>query len=80
MFLILANLDEFEFRQDPTSDCGVSSPLASEKVPIDLQWGNSCDQFSAFNFAWIVFVFGSNKDMHKSLDELKFQPDATTDY
>ena len=28
--------DEFEIRPDPTTDCGVSCPLASEKIPIDL--------------------------------------------
>ena len=27
---------EFEIRPDPTTDCGVSCPLASEKIPIDL--------------------------------------------
>ena len=29
-------LDEFEFRPDQTTDYGVSCPLASEKIPIDL--------------------------------------------
>ena len=29
-------LDEFEFRPDLTTDYGVSCPLASEKIPIDL--------------------------------------------
>ena len=29
-------LNEFEFRPDPTTDCGVSCPWASEKIPIDL--------------------------------------------
>ena len=28
--------EEFEIRRDPTTDRGVSSPLASEKIPIDL--------------------------------------------
>ena len=28
--------EEFEIRRDPTTDCGVSWPLASEKIPIDL--------------------------------------------
>ena len=29
-------LDEFKFRPDWTTDYGVSCPLASEKIPIDL--------------------------------------------
>ena len=43
IFFILAGNDEmhessqeFEIRPDPTTDCGVSCPLASEKIPIDL--------------------------------------------
>ena len=28
--------DDFEFQPDSTKDCGVSCPLASEKIPIDL--------------------------------------------
>ena len=30
------SLDEFEIRPDLTTDCGVSCPLAPEKIPIDL--------------------------------------------
>ena len=30
------SLDEFEFRPDWTTDCGVSRPLMSEKIPIGL--------------------------------------------
>ena len=43
IILILAGNDdthnsseEFEFLPDPTTDCGVSCPWASEKIPIDL--------------------------------------------
>ena len=28
--------EEFEIRPDLTTDCGVSCPLASEKIPVDL--------------------------------------------
>ena len=43
IFFILAcnndmheSLEEFEIRPDLTTDCGVSCPLGSEKIPIDL--------------------------------------------
>ena len=48
IFFILAgnddmheSLEEFEFRPDLNTDCGVSCPLASEKIPIDLKWRNN---------------------------------------
>ena len=33
------SLEQFEIRLDLNTDCGVSCPLASEKIPIDLKWG-----------------------------------------
>ena len=42
LFILAGNDDmhksseEFKIRPDPTTDCGVSYPLASEKIPIDL--------------------------------------------
>ena len=45
LFILAGNDDmhesseEFKIRPDPTTDCGVSCPLASEKIPIDLYWG-----------------------------------------
>ena len=42
LFILAGNNDmhesseELGFRHDPTTDCGVSCPLASEKIPIDL--------------------------------------------
>ena len=42
LFILAGNYDmhesseEFEIRPDLTTDCGVSCPLASEKIPIDL--------------------------------------------
>ena len=35
--------DEFEFRPDRTPDSGVSCPLSSGKIPIDLQLEKCCD-------------------------------------
>ena len=29
---------------------------------------------------WIFFILAGNEDMHKSLDEVEFQPDPTADY
>ena len=42
LFILAGNDDmhesseEFEFLPDPTTECGVSCPLVSEKIPIDL--------------------------------------------
>ena len=42
LFILAGNKDmhesseEFKIWPDPTTDCGVSCPLASEKIPIDL--------------------------------------------
>ena len=49
------------------------------KKPIDLQLEKSCDNSSAFIFAWIVFILAGIKDMHKSLEDFEFQADPTTD-
>ena len=35
--------------------------------------------FSAI-FAWILFIFAGNEDMHKSLNEFEIRPDATTGF
>ena len=59
--------DEFEFRPDLISDCGVSCPLVFEKFNI-LYCGHS----SAFNFDRIFFILGRNKDNHNILDEFEF--------
>ena len=72
--------DKFEIWPDPTIDCVVSCPRATEKIPIDLQWEKCCDHSSAFTFDWNFFILAGNKDMHKSLDESELQPYATTDY
>ena len=37
--------EEFENRLDLTTDCGDSCPLASEEIPIDLQWEKHCSHF-----------------------------------
>ena len=31
-------------------------------------------------FAWILFIFAGNEDMHKSLNEFEIRPDATTGF
>ena len=49
------------------------------KIFIGLQWEKSCEHSSAFMFAWIVFILAGNKEIHKSLNEFKFQFDPTTD-
>ena len=47
------SLQEFEIWHDSVTDCGVSCPLASEKIPIDLKWENGVATFSQ------LFLIGS---------------------
>ena len=70
-------LDEFEFRQDRTTDYGVSCPWASKKFPIDLQSENAVSML-AFIFDRFIIKFAGNQDRHKSSDEFDFGPDQTT--
>ena len=55
------SLDEFEFRQDPTTD-----------YRLDLQWEKCCEHSSAFIFDWIFFIVAGNRDMHIRLDGFEF--------
>ena len=41
--------------------------------------GNSCDHYSAFIFDWIFLILVGQEDNNKSLDELKYRPDPTSD-
>ena len=66
------SLDEFEFRPDPTTDYGVSCPLASKK--------NRRHHFFSVAIDPMLFKFAGNEDMHNILDEFEFRPDRTTDY
>ena len=38
----------------------------------------SCEHSSSFIFDSIILICAGNEDMHKSLDEFRFQPDTTT--
>ena len=51
-----------------------------KKIPIDLQWGKLRHHIFSAVFDRILFILAGNEDMHKSLDELEFRPDPTTDY
>ena len=51
-----------------------------KKNPIDLQWGKRCHHIFSAIFAWILFIFAGNEDMHKSLNEFEIWPDATTGF
>ena len=51
-----------------------------KKLPLDLQWGKSCEHSCTFIFAWILFTLAGNNSMYISLDKFEFQPDLTTDY
>ena len=66
--------EEFKIRRDSITDCGVSSPIASEKFPIE-----DVATFSA-GFDRIIFILAGNDDIHKSLDEFEIRPDSTPDH
>ena len=86
LFILAGNYDihkslhEFEIWLDPTTDNRVSCPWASEKIPIDLQWGKLRHHIFLAVFDRILFILAGNEDIHKSLDEFEFRPDPTTDY
>ena len=71
---------EFEIRPDLTTDCGVSCPLASDKIPIDL--GKS--DVSTFSQLFLIKSFSylqlGNVGIHKSLDEFEIRPDPIRDH
>ena len=60
--------DEFEFRLDSTTDCGISCPLASGKNPHRLTMGAFSTLVPSF-FIGSSFLQVLNENMHKSLDE-----------
>ena len=69
---------EFEIRPDQTTNCGVSYPLACEKIPIGLQWEQRClHLFSAIYYPILMIRVGI-ENMHKSLDDFEFGQDLTT--
>ena len=37
-----------------------------------LIWGKRCHHIFSAIFAWILFIFAGNEDMHKSFNEFKF--------
>ena len=74
------SLDEFEIWRDSIMDYGVSCPWAYEKSHIYLLWGKRCHHIFSAIFDWILFIFPGNEDMHKSLNEFKIRPDATTGF
>ena len=59
---------EFEIQRDSTTNCGVSCPLASEKIPIDFYWEKRCCHFFSAVFDRILFILAGNDDIHKSLN------------
>ena len=65
------DLDEFEFRPDPTTDLGVSCPWASK---------NRCCYFFSVAIDKIHFKFVGNEDIHNISDKFEIRPDWTTDY
>ena len=67
--------DEFEFRPDPTSECGFSCPLVFEKSIF-------CIVATLAPSIWldqIFFILGRNMDSHNILDDFEFELDSTQD-
>ena len=81
LFILAGNDDmhesseDFEIRPVLTTDCGVSCPLASEKIPIDLY-----SHFFSAILDHILFILAGNDDIHKSLDEFEIWPDRIRDH
>ena len=71
--------EEFEVKPDLATDCGVSCPWASEKIPIDSIMGKTALPLFLGCFDRILFILVGNDDIHKSLDEFEIRPDLTTD-
>ena len=65
------SLEEFEILHNLTTNCGVSCPLALEKIPIDFYWEKQCCHFFSAVFDQILFILACNDDIHKSLDEFE---------
>ena len=86
LFILAGNADmhkssqEFEIRSDPTSDCGVSCPLASEKNPHRLIMGQWCCHFFSAILDQILLILAGNDDIPKSLDEFEPRPDPIRDH
>ena len=53
--------EEFEIRRDPTTDCGVSWPLASEKIPMTYNGKNGVAIFSqligSFSYLQVTMTY-----------------------
>ena len=71
---------EFEFLPDLTSDCGVSCPLTSEKIPIGFLWDKLCCHFFSAVLDQIFFILAGNDHIRESLDEFEIWPDLTTGF
>ena len=42
--------------------------------------GKTCHHIFSTIFDWILFIFSGNENMHKSFNEFKIWPDATTGF
>ena len=64
----------FEFRPDPTSDCGVICPLVFEKSIFCV-----VATLASLFFRWIFSILAGNKDNYTVSDEFEFRLDPTSD-
>ena len=90
ILFILADNDEmhvssedFEIQPDAITDCGVSCPLASKKIPIGLyivMEKTVLPLFLSYILGQIFFILAGNDDIHKRLDEFEIRPDPIRDH
>ena len=69
--------DEFKFRQDRTTDYGVSCPWASKNFSHRLIMGNWFLHAGSFIFYRIISKVAGNQDSHKSSVEFDLGPNQT---
>ena len=63
--------NEFKIQPDPTTSCGVSCPLACEKLPIGLLFEKRSLEFFSVVYDPILMILAGMKT-RKSLDEFEF--------
>ena len=86
LFILAGNDDmhesseEFKIGSYLTYYCGVSFPLASEKIPITYNGEKWCCHFFSAILDQILFILAGNDNIHKSLDEFEIWPDPIRDH
>ena len=69
-----------KFQPYRTTDCGVSCPWSSEKIPIGLLWEKPCLPLFLSCHDRILFILAGNNNIHESLDEFEIRTDPTAGF